>query len=114
MEKYDHLVVLHQARIARRASGKVADQRTLWQLPPGDARNQRRAGEPLVFSRARVHVEIDAPQLLSPLWSGAVIDIEGRDRRIPDLRVRYSLKLDMKEARRRLQYPRLHLDVGEI
>jgi hypothetical protein len=59
MQEDRYLGVLHQAGVARSAAGKVAHQRALGKLPPGDSRHQRRAREPLILARARVHVEID-------------------------------------------------------
>src|SRR5215831_1065757 len=59
----DHDVpVLHESRVARRATREVADQGSLWQLPPVHTEGERLRGEPLVLALARMHVEVDASE----------------------------------------------------
>src|SRR6185437_1313957 len=114
VEERHHLAILHQPRIARRAAGEVADQRPLGQLPSTYPRNQRSAREPLVLALARVHVEIDPAELLSLVRTRRVEDVKDIDRWVPGLRVRHFAKLDVKQARRRLQDACLYLVVGEV
>src|SRR5271165_547974 len=103
------LAVLHQSRLAWLAAGEVADQGSLGQLLPLLAVEKLVRAEPLVLAGARVHVEIDPPQLLV-----AVVHVKGADRWVPNGRVRHWFEGDVKQLRCDFENSSLHPVVGEV
>src|SRR5579864_5104063 len=99
VEEDDDLAVLHQAGIARLSAREGADEHPFRKLFACDAWNHGRGGEPLVLAIARMHVEIDSPKEFALVALGGVEDIEGFNRRVPDLGAVDSLERYVEEVR---------------
>ena len=88
VEEGDDVAVLHEAGIAGRAAGEVADEHAFRKLAAANAGNDGPGGEPLVLALARMHVEVDAAEQLALVAGRGVVDVEGVDGGVPDDGVR--------------------------